>query len=916
MPAFALNLRALRGREPRPCLCRALLLAALVLGGFLLSGLLLPGLVPDAHAAQPSTAVEAALEKPGHSGVKEGKKEGEAAAKPAPETGEEGSAPEEGEEAPEPEEPAGNAAWEAVWSGQRAMIDEMRQTAIKLSDSFGTQTENLSRLLQPFEEEGRRLLVFANTFKGYPNAMEAVSRRIGATIADFHMVLSPVNLARSEAQNLLERVNYMAASLPDEVQQGQMSEEMRAYVEGITRARLRLTAVLAQYDSLLPSLQILTRLEEARKAITAQLPKLWKDYYLQSPTPWLSPDAWADFPQRMYYSWQAMLLRLPVEMPTTPPQWGTAALRFVICLVFTGVLALLLRRRWLTPQSAPPLRHLFRTSLPWICLGMALLGSALSANGDFFRLFLALGNLCLILGQVFLAWDLRRLQYPDAQDAPTDSPLLRLLPLTLAAYALLYLPLIQPLILVIWTGFVVFALWQRRRAPLPKLGPFRLEHGALECEPGILWLCLFLALTGLHIYSIAAYLLFVSLSLALELCRAGMALVSSLNERLPREGAGAALARLAVALAAPVVLVVAVIGVLLWVATLPGGTYLLGEYALKGVSVGETQLNIIQALLIISVFFLTRTVVSMGTRFLARLPGKGLSFDATLIPPLQTALTYAAWAIFGLFVLKALGLELSNLAMVAGGLSVGIGFGMQTIVNNFLSGLILIFSRTLQAGDVVEVGGVTGKVRKISVRATMVETYDNALIYVPNSEFMSNRLINWTRFSRSVRRQVEVGVAYGSDTGQVTKLLIDVAKANENVLKYPAPSVIFLNFGASSLDFALRFWVKDFELGASTSSQIRLGIEKTFREANIEIAFPQLDVHVKDLPPRMCGTRPAAQATGRRARPRPVRRPAGAGTGPQGTRTNPPVTSAPERKAATDAPAPVPEGTEDKSQTS
>ncbi len=912
MPAFAHLSHGRLGRLSRPPLCRALLLAALVLGG-----LLLPGLSPDALAAAPTTAVEAVLETPKHADAKkEGKQVAPATAADAEKNAGGGEA--EGEGAPaeeaEPDEPAGNAAWEAIWSGQRAMIDEMRQTALKLSDSFGAQTENLSRQLQPFEEEGRRLLVFANTFKGYPNAMEAVSRRIAATIGDFHMVLSPVNLARSEAQSLLERVNYMAASLPEEVQQGRLSEEMRAYVEGITRARLRLTAVLAQYDSLVPSLQILTRLEEARKTITAQLPALWKDYYLQGPTPWLSPDAWADFSQKMFYSWQAVMLRLPVEMPTTAPQWGTAALRFVICLVFTGVLALLLRRRWLTPQSPPALQHLFRRSIPWLCLGMALLGSALSAYGDFFRLFLALGNLCLIFGQVALAWDLRRLQYPEAQEAPRASPLLQLLPLTLGAYALLYLPLIQPLILVIWTVFVTFALWRRRKEHIPALGPFRLEHGVLDCEPGILWICLFLALTGLHIYSIAAYLLFVSLSLALELCRAGMALVSSLNERLPREGAGAALARLAVALAAPVVLVVAVIGVLLWVATLPGGTYLLGEYALKGVSVGQTQLNIIQALLIISVFFLTRTVVSMGTRFLARLPGKGLSFDATLIPPLQTALTYAAWAIFGLFVLRALGLELSNLAMVAGGLSVGIGFGMQTIVNNFLSGLILIFSRTLQAGDVVEVGGVTGKVRKISVRATMVETYDNALIYVPNSEFMSNRLINWTRFSRSVRRQVEVGVAYGSDTGQVTKLLIDVAKANENVLKYPAPSVIFLNFGASSLDFALRFWVKDFELGASTSSQIRLGIEKAFREANIEIAFPQLDVHVKDLPPMRCGTRPPTPSAGRRARPRPVRRPAGAGTGPQTAGTSAPAAAATENTA--EMPAAAPESTEDKSQTS
>lgn len=224
----------------------------------------------------------------------------------------------------------------------------------------------------------------------------------------------------------------------------------------------------------------------------------------------------------------------------------------------------------------------------------------------------------------------------------------------------------------------------------------------------------------------------------------------------------------------------------------------------------------------------------MGTRFLAGLPKQGLQIDATLIPPMQTAFTYAVWAVFGLFALRALGMELSNLAIVAGGLSVGIGFGMQTIVNNFLSGLILIFSRTLQAGDVVEVGTTTGRVRKISVRATTVETFDNALIYVPNSEFVASRLINWTRNSGTVRREVTVGVAYGSDTALVMKLMLAIANAHENVLKYPTPSVSFDDFAASSLNFTLRFWVRDFDVGLSTSSEIRLAIDKQFSQHKIE----------------------------------------------------------------------------------
>lgn len=775
--------------------------------------------------------------------------------------------------------PAQEHAWQAVWIGQREMIKEMRETAIKLSDSFSAQTQNLSHLLQPFEEDARRLLVFANTFRGYPNPMEAVSRRMGATITDIDQVLKPVSVARAEAEGLLQRVTHMADSLPDDVDKSQMSEEMRGYIEDITRARLRLTAVLAQYDSLLPSLGLVTRLETARKDILAQLPDLWENYYLQGPIAWLDPDNWVNLRRDMYYSWQAMILRLPVELPGAAPQWGMAIIRFFIGLFFAGILCAILRRRLITPSSPPAIAHAFKVSLPWLIFGFAFIGAAITANGDFFRLFLALGSGCLLIGQVYVAWDLRRVQYPEI--TKNRPPFLKLMPLAFGAYLLMYLPLTAPLVLVLWAILLSMRLLYLHRIKPPQLGPAKLEGGVLECETTILWTALFIAVSGLQLYSMALYLAYAALAIALELSLAGMNIVSTINEHLPQEGVRAAMARLLVALAAPFVLVVAVAGICLWVAILPGGTYLMADYAFKGISVGATQFNIIQALLIISAFYLTRTIVAMGTRFLARMPQQGIHFDATLITPMQTFLTYATWAAFGLFVLRSLGVELNNLAMVAGGLSVGIGFGMQNVVNNFISGLILIFGRSLQVGDVVEVGGLTGRVRKISVRATMVETYDNAVIYVPNSEFMAGRLINWTSFSRSVRRSINVGVAYGSDTEKVIKILIDIAKKQENVLKYPVPNVVFNDFGSSTLDFQLRFWVKDYDLGVATMSDIRLAINSKFNAENIEIAYPQLDVHLKDRerqPQRGAPSRRAPRripgASGAKAAPFKAARPA------------------------------------------
>ncbi len=764
--------------------------------------------------------------------------------------------------------------WEMVWSGQEARLDEINQKAETMGDTFAQRSANLSQKVQPFMEEARRLLVLLNTYKNWPNLVEAVSRRITTTVIDLRKVLDPVLAARTETQRMLERVAYMADSMPEDLQDGSLSPEMQAYAKKLVLTRLRLIAVMTQCDSALaPALAIIKRMEKMQDEITDQIPVLWKNYYLQKPVPWLSPSAWANFDRQMHNSIRGMLLRLPVEIPITLEHWGSAVLRFILCLIVTGVLTTLLYRRWAAhdQDKDSTLRHVFRVSLPWLCVGLALLGSSVSATGEFFRLFLALGNLCLIVAQIHLAWDLRLLKYPEVPRQ--KPPFWLLIQPTLCSYVLLYLPLTKPLVLVIWLGIVIASIVRQHRRPKLDLGPMHVETSVLECEPIVLWICLVLTLAGLHIYSMVLYLLFVSCSLALQLCMGGMALVSRLNDKLPQEGVRAALAHLAVALSAPVVLVAAFVGVSQWVGTLPGGMYLLQYYVLQGVNVGATQFNILHLLLIITMFYLTRTAVAMGSRFLARLPKQGLAIDSTLIPPMQTAFTYALWCCFGLFALRAVGMELSNLAMVAGGLSVGIGFGMQTIVNNFLSGLILIFSRTLQAGDVVDVGGTQGRVRKISVRATMVETFDNALIIVPNSEFVASRLINWTRNSRTVRKEILVGVAYGSNAEQVMKVLLATANANSNVLKYPPPSVVFADFGASTLDFSLRFWVRDYDVALSTASDIRLEIERQFREQHIEIAFPQLDVNIKELPLRTKTARSAAEprAPRRRAPRRPRR---------------------------------------------
>jgi len=202
--------------------------------------------------------------------------------------------------------------------------------------------------------------------------------------------------------------------------------------------------------------------------------------------------------------------------------------------------------------------------------------------------------------------------------------------------------------------------------------------------------------------------------------------------------------------------------------------------------------------------------------------------------------------------LSVAGMDFSKLAIIAGALSVGIGFGLQNIVNNFISGLILLFERPVKTGDWVVVGTVEGYVKKISIRSTMIQTFDRADIIVPNSELISGNVTNLMLHDMRGRIKVPIGVAYGTDTSKVKDILIKIANEHPDVVVGgkldPEPRVMFMGFGNSSLDFELRCYIRNIDKRLSTISDINYSIDAAFREHNIEIPFPQRDVHVRDLP--------------------------------------------------------------------
>ncbi len=213
-----------------------------------------------------------------------------------------------------------------------------------------------------------------------------------------------------------------------------------------------------------------------------------------------------------------------------------------------------------------------------------------------------------------------------------------------------------------------------------------------------------------------------------------------------------------------------------------------------------------------------------------------------------TIAKYAVTLAGAVLALNLVGVGWSKVQWLVAAVGLGLGFGLQEIFANFVSGLIILFERPIRVGDVVTVGDVNGKVTKIRIRATWITSFDRKELVVPNKEFITSQLVNWSLSDAVLRLDIPVGIAYGSDTDKAHRVLLEVAEKNEHVLKDPAPQAFFFGFGESSLDFELRVFSPDVEHRLSIVHDLHMEIDRAFRAEGIEIAFPQRDLHVRTLP--------------------------------------------------------------------
>lgn len=272
---------------------------------------------------------------------------------------------------------------------------------------------------------------------------------------------------------------------------------------------------------------------------------------------------------------------------------------------------------------------------------------------------------------------------------------------------------------------------------------------------------------------------------------------------------------------------------------------------LKLFTVQDVQLTLGNVLLAGTLLLLTNRLARILSKFILKKVVEPFNPDSQALNTYRRMIYTANFVLFFVISLSIAGIPLTVFTVVGGALAIGIGFGSQNIVNNFISGLILMAERPLKVGDVVEVDSITGTVLEIGTRATRIRTLENKIWIVPNSMFLEKAVLNWSNHTAIIRAEVDVGVAYGSDLERVRTLALKVLQDMPFIEKSPQARVIFNDFGDNSLMFKLLFWA-DLEKVDSLMqcrSDIRFALEKVYREAGIEISYPQRDLHLRSSTP-------------------------------------------------------------------
>lgn len=599
--------------------------------------------------------------------------------------------------------------------------------------------------------------------------------------------------------------------------------------------------------SLAPAKRLQSELHEAEILLKDLLAKSWKGYYTTPLPTFFSPDLarrlgqlrenWQDDAQELHE-----LLAMAGGWQHVLDQLGSAGL-LAGSLLLLGFLLLRILKARLGRHG--PLAQL-HGALCAAVLAVLFFQMARHCSFIVYVVFLSLGEIFLSAALVFFARYLRAGQERKVGNLRTPLwPLWSLYALgfLLNAWPLLPELLIQPVLALALLGASLWMLHRSRLGdPSEKLDRFLTRSmGFVLLVPAVVSMAGLPQLAALTV-SILFYLL-----LALRFAISAVRFLANWEAGIAKGGTPVLMSILS-GLSFPLIFA-ALLVLFLWLLSSQfGGEYVFLEFFTREYHFQAFAISAKRLFMIILFYYLTKAAIALSRAFIRDMNQRRPLLHQGAVASLSTLASYVWWGVYCLLVLFLLGVSMTSVAVVAGGLSVGIGFGLQNIVNNFVSGLILLVGRSIQAGDVIQLGETLGMVKEVTIRNTRIDTYDNVTIFVPNSALVSNQIINWSHQDPKVRREVEVGVAYGSDLELVRSLLLQAAGEVPKVLRQPPPSVLLANFGDSALVHRLRVWIDDPGNASSIMSEVRRSIERLFRAHNVEIAFPQTDLHLRSLP--------------------------------------------------------------------
>ncbi|MDR1083323.1 MAG: mechanosensitive ion channel [Deltaproteobacteria bacterium] len=794
------------------------------------------------------------------------------ASAPAAASGENSSAPDEAPaesadtpplpEVPLPDlsttNPAEDEALLQLWRDRILVLNQQAAEASgNLNEALGSGGQLNTDLVKANTERNRLMRLFQIS-RGYPAQQEDILRQIQGLRTQVAGYIQPLELQKTALTQKLDEVDSLQKDLDGVTFRDENSaatpqnnlEQAKKLFEDVDK---KLTAVLG------PGQALYTNLDQTVQGIEKNIPQTWLDYYFTT---------LADSGQGIrlaansdqIFKWVRSLASMSLFIyPQTAADWLGALVKFLVTILIAFGLAAVIRR---SSAKYPPawkeaLTKIVKGPWLWLSFGLALIIGGQNPLGGSYLVLKLPGMVMFLGGLGALSWRLRMAAVPKLEGQ--SSPLSRFYPPAAIGMIFLFLDCPAGPMTVVWVLVqIVFLFWLRHN----KKNSSRVEMTFLESLA--FGSAFYFALTSLLVavfgyprMAILVFMLLFTLVNIMILASALISLGSMLSdsnfapEKKPIQHA------IVQSLAIPLAFLLSLACAIPWLWAVPGSEYLLKNIMQKGYTVGDASFELSRVLFIAILFFLFRSLVAFGRTSLEQLPQTFQGIGKGVVPPLQALFTYLTWAIFLIIALALVGVNFTSLAVVGGGLGVGIGLGLQSLFSNLVSGLMLMFGRSLMVGDLVEVGGIIGTVKSINIRSTVVETAEKAVVYVPNSSIMSGQFTNWTSNHRRVRRTLTVQTCYGIDIPLALKIMKEVAMVNDKVVTADTPLAVLSNFGDNSLIFSLFVTIVDIDLSASILSSLRMEIEKRFNSGGITIYNPSLEVNLVGSQPPQSAQEPS-----------------------------------------------------------